>query len=294
MKVGFIGLGHMGAAMASNLIKGGNQLTVYNRTPAKADALVALGAKAAASLADACQGDAVMTMLANDAAVENVVFGEGGIIDSLPRGAIHISSSTISVALAERLTAAHKAAGQRFVVATVFGRPDAAAAKQLVVVAAGEPEAIKTVTPLLDAIGRTTYVASETPSIANLIKLSGNFLFVSIMESLGEAIALIGKAGIDRKEYLDFLTSALFDVPSYKLYGGLIVAGKFEPALFAAPLGYKDIRLALAAADDLRVPMPLASLLRDRFLTLLAHGGETLDWSAVGGLASKDANELAA
>jgi 3-hydroxyisobutyrate dehydrogenase-like beta-hydroxyacid dehydrogenase len=294
MKVGFIGLGHMGAAMASNLIKAGNELTVYNRTPAKAEALMAQGAKVAASMADACHGEVVMTMLANDAAVENVVFGEGGIIDSLPKGAIHISSSTISVALSERLTAAHEAAGQHFVAATVFGRPDAAAAKQLVVVVAGDPEAVKTVTPLTDAIGRTTYVASETPKIANLIKLSGNFLFVSIMESLGEAIALIGKAGIDRKQYLDFLTSTLFDVPSYKLYGGLIVDGKFEPALFAAPLGYKDIRLALAAADDLRVPMPLASLLRDRFLTLLAHGGETLDWSAVGGLAAKDAGEVAA
>jgi 3-hydroxyisobutyrate dehydrogenase-like beta-hydroxyacid dehydrogenase len=292
MKVGFIGLGRMGAGMAANLLKAGHEVTVYNRTPAKGEALVAQGAKAAASVSDACRGDAVMTMLANDDAVESVVFSDGGIIDSLPAGMIHISSSTISVALSERLEAAHAKAGQRFVAAPVFGRPDAAAARQLAVAAAGAPDAVKAVAPLLDAIGKSTFVASETPKIANLVKLSGNFLIASVIESLGEAMALVGKAGVDRRQYLNFLTSTLFDLPVYKTYGGLIADGKFEPAGFAAPLGHKDIRLALAAAEDLRVPMPLASLLNNRFLTLLANGGDNLDWSAIGRLAAKDAGEV--
>jgi len=292
MKVGFIGLGHMGAGMAANLLRTGHDVTVYNRTRPKIEALVAQGAKAAASVSDACSGDAVITMLANDDAVESVVFSDRGIIGSLPAAAIHVSSSTISVALSGRLEAAHAKAGQRFVAAPVFGRPDVAAAGQLFVVAAGAPDAIKAAATLFDAIGKRTFVVSETPKAANLVKLSGNFLLASVIESLGEAMALLGKAGIDRRQYLDILTSTLFNVPVYKTYGGLIADGQFEPAGFAAPLGYKDIRLTLAAAEDLRVPLPLASLLRDRFLTLLAHGGDKLDWSAIGRLAAKDADEV--
>ena len=292
MKVGFIGLGHMGAGMAANLVKTGHDVTVYNRTRRKVEALVAQGAKAASSVSDACTGDAVITMLADDDAVESVVFSGGGVIGSLPAAAIHISSSTISVALSERLEAAHAKAGQRFVAAPVLGRPDVAAAGQLFVVAAGAPNAVKAAAPLFDAIGKRTFVVSETPKAANLVKLSGNFLLASVIESLGEAMALIGKAGIDRRQYLDILTSTLFDAPVYKTYGGLIADGQFEPAGFAAPLGHKDIRLTLAAAEGLRVPLPLASLLHDRFLALLAHGGDKLDWSAIGRLAAKDAGEV--
>jgi 3-hydroxyisobutyrate dehydrogenase-like beta-hydroxyacid dehydrogenase len=291
MKVGFIGLGRMGAGMAANLLKAGHDVIVYNRTHTKVEALVAQGAKAAASVSDACRGDAVLTMLADDRAVESVVFSGSGIIDSLPAGAIHISSSTISVVLSERLEIAHAKAGQLFVAAPVIGRPDAAAAGQLYVVAAGAPDAVKAAASLFDAIGQKTFVVSETPKAGNLVKLSGNFLIASVIESIGEAMALIGKAGIDRRQYLDILTSTLFDAAVYKTYGGLIADGKFEPAGFAAPLGAKDVRLTLAAAEDLRVPMPLASLLRDRFLTLLAHGGDKLDWSAIGQLAAKDAGE---
>ena len=292
MKVGFIGLGHMGAGMAASLLKAGHDVTVYNRTRTKVEALVAQGAKAANSVSDACSGDAVITMLANDDAVESVVFSDGGIIGSLLAGAIHISSSTISVALSERLEAAHAKAGQRFVAAPVFGRPDVAAAAQLFVVAAGAPDAVKSAAPLFDAIGKRTFVISETPKAANLVKLSGNFLIASVIELLGEAMALVAKGGVDRRQYLDILTSTLFNTPVYKTYGGLIADGKFEPAGFAAPLGQKDIRLTLMAAENLRVPMPLASLLRDRFLTLMAHGGDKLDWSAIGQLAAKDAGDV--
>jgi 3-hydroxyisobutyrate dehydrogenase-like beta-hydroxyacid dehydrogenase len=289
MKVGFIGLGGMGAGMAANLLKAGHQLTVCNRTPEKAKPLVAQGARLGAVAREACQGDAVVTMLANDDAVETVVFGSGGIVENLPPGALHISSSTISIALAERLTAVHAAAGQRFVSAPVFGRPDVAAAGMLFVVAAGARDAMETATPLLDAIGQKTFVISQTPKAANLVKLSGNFLIASVIEALGEAVALVEKGGVEPHQYIEILTSSLFDAPVYKTYGMLLADRKFEPAGFAAPLGAKDIRLVLAAADDLRVALPIAGLLRDRFLTVLANGGDALDWSAIGALAIKDA-----
>lgn len=291
MKVGFIGLGRMGAGMAANLVKAGHDVTVFNRTRAKTDEIIALGARAAATVAEACRGEAVMTMLANDEAVESVIYDEGGVLASLAESAIHISASTISLALSRGLMDSHASRRQRYVAAPVFGRPEVAAAGQLFVVAGGADDTIRDAAPLFDAIGKQTFTMSGTPSLANLVKLSGNFLIASVIESLGEAMALVGKAGIDRHQYLDLLTSTLFNVPVYKTYGGLIAAEQFEPAGFAAPLGQKDIRLTLAAAEELRVPLPLASLLRDRFLTLMAHGGEALDWSAIGGLAAKDAGE---
>jgi len=289
MEIGFIGLGRMGAGMASNLLAAGHRVTVYNRTAAKAEPLIAQGAAMASSVAQACRGEAVITMLANDEAVESVAFDKDGIVEARRPGGLHISSSTISVGLSERLAAAHAGVGQRFVAAPVFGRPEAAKARQLFVVAAGAPDAIEAAGTLLDAVGQRTFVVSETPRAANLVKLSGNFLIAGVIEALGEAMALIAKGGVDRHQYLDLLTSTLFGAPVYKTYGTLIADRRFEPAGFAAPLGHKDIRLALAAAEDLQVPLPLASLLRDRFLTLLANGGETLDWSAIGALAARDA-----
>ena len=293
INVGFIGLGHMGAGMAANLLKAGHCVTVFNRTPAKAEALTAQGAKLATSIAAASRGNAVMTMLANDEAVENVVLGRDGVIANLSPGALHISSSTISVALSQHLTEQHAKNRQDFVAAPVFGRPDVAVAGKLFVVAGGEAAAVKKAAPLLDAIGQKLFVISDTPKAANLVKLSGNFLGASVIEALGEAMALVGKAGIDERQYLEFLTSTLFNAPIYKTYGSLIADGRFTPPGFAAPLGQKDIRLVLAAAEDLRVPMPVASLLRDRFLNLLAHGGDRLDWSAIGRLPAADAGTAA-
>jgi 3-hydroxyisobutyrate dehydrogenase-like beta-hydroxyacid dehydrogenase len=292
MKLGFIGLGRMGAAMASNLLKAGHDVAVFNRSPGKAAALVALGAREAANLADACRGDAVITMLADDEAASETAFGPGGVIAHLPQGAIHVSMSTISVELSKRLSLAHAKAGQRYVAAPVFGRPDMAAAAKLFIVAAGDPATLDVCQPLFQAIGQKTFPIGTEPSAANLVKLSGNFLMASAIEALGEAVALVAKAGIDPHAYIEVLTSSVFNVPAYKTYGSLIAQGKFEPAAFAAPLGYKDIRLALAAAESLRVPMPLGSLLHDRFLRLLAQGGEHLDWSAIGGLASQDAGAV--
>lgn len=292
MKVGFIGLGRMGAGMAARLLEAGHELTIYNRTRSREQPLLAKGARAAVDIADASRADAVFTMLADDIAVENVVHGDRGMLAHLPSGAIHISASTISVALSERLTADHARLGQRFVAAPVFGRPEAAAAGRLFVVAAGASDAIERAGPLFEAVGQRTFVISEEPQAANLVKLSGNFLIASVIESLGEALALVSKGGVDKGQYLEILTSTLFSAPVYKTYGDLIAREKFEPAGFAVALGHKDIRLVLAAGEELRVPLPLANLLRDRFLNLLAHGGEALDWSAVGALAARDAGAV--
>jgi len=289
MKIGFIGLGHMGAAMAANLIKAGHEVTVFNRSPGKAGALVQLGAHEAMSTADASRGEVVITMLADDNAAADVVFAPDGIVANLARGAVHISMSTISVGLSKQLAHRHAEAGQRYLAAPVFGRPAMAAAAEIFIVAAGEAGAIAACKPLFDAMGQKTLLIGADPSAANLVKLSGNFLQAAAIEALGEAIALVGKAGIDRRAYVELLTSSVFNLPAYKIFGGLIAEDKFEPAGFALPLGYKDIRLALAEAENLRVPMPLGSLLRDRFLRVLAKGGSHLDWSAIGGLATQDA-----
>ena len=289
MKAGFIGLGRMGVGMASNLLKAGHEVTVYNRSPGKADALAALGAHVAKHVSDACSGDVVITMVANDSALSDIVFSERGLQSGLKAGAIHVSMSTISVALSERLTATHAKAGQSFVSAPVFGRPDAAAAGKLFIVASGAADAVKRVESLFAAMGQMTLAVSEQPRDANLVKISGNFMIASVIESLGEAVALVRKAGVAPQTFIDVLTSTLFNAPVYKNYGGLIASGKFSPAGFAASLGYKDIGLALEAAETLRVPMPLASLISDRFLRLLAEGGESLDWAAIAQLSAADA-----
>jgi 3-hydroxyisobutyrate dehydrogenase-like beta-hydroxyacid dehydrogenase len=279
----------MGAAMAANLVRAGHDVRFFNRTPGRAGALIELGAHEANSVAAACDAEAVITMLADDDAVAEVAFGEAGLIAHLPRGSIHLSMSSISVALSHRLTRAHAQAGQRYVAAPVFGRPAMAAAGKLFIVVAGDPATIEACQPLFRVMGQKTIPISTEPSAANLVKLSGNFLAAAAIEAMGEAIALIGKAGIDRQAYVELLTATVFNAAPYTIYGPLIAQGKFEPAAFAAPLAYKDVRLALAAAESLKVPMPLGSLLHDRLLRLLVAGGEHLDWVALGGLATQDA-----
>jgi 3-hydroxyisobutyrate dehydrogenase-like beta-hydroxyacid dehydrogenase len=289
MNIGFIGLGNMGRGMAANVVNAGHTVTVYDRNSAKAGPLVRQGATLARTVAEACGGDVVMTMLSDDGAVEEVVFGEQGVLASLSPGATHVSSSTISIGLSKRLAAAHSTAGQQYVAAPVFLGPEAAATAKLFVIAAGAPQVLEPLAPLFETIGQRTFVVSEQQEMANLVKLSGNFLAASVIESLGEAIALVCKAGVDPLRYVDILTSTLFSGPAYQTYGGLIARGEFEPAGFAAALALKDIRLALAAADELAVPLPVASLLRDRFLALVANGGGQLDWSAIAALAGRDA-----
>lgn len=286
MKVGFIGLGSMGAAIAPNLVRAGHEVSVWNRSPEKADPLVASGAIRAATPAEASRGEAVFTMLADDAAVEGV---SEAILASLPAGGVHISLSTISVALADKLTEAHAAKGQYFVSAPVFGRPPVAAEGKLFVAAGGAPAALEKALPLLEVIGQKVQIFGENPSAANLVKLAGNFLIVNVTEALGEAMALVAKGGVEKADLLDFLTSTLFGAPIYKNYGALIVSEKFEPAGFAAVLAAKDMRLAGEAADNLDVSMPLNDLLRARLGRLVDGGEGHLDLTGLSLLASRDA-----
>ena len=289
MDIGLIGLGRMGTGIAKSLLRAGHHVTVYNRTRERAEALRKDGAEVASSIVEACRGEAVLTMLADDAAVEAVVFGENGVLKSLPRGHVHISLSTISVALSDRLATEHSRVGQEFVASPVFGRPEAAEAAKLAVVAAGPKAAVERCKPLLEAIGQKLLVIGEQQSKANVVKLTGNFLIATVLESLGEAIAFARKSGVDATALLDFLTSTLFNAPVYKTYGALIVSGKHDDVGFALPLGLKDVRLVTQAADARAVPMPIASVLHDRFVTAMARGYERMDWSVIGQVAAEDA-----
>ena len=289
MNIGFVGLGKMGHGMAQNLISAGHSVTVWNRTASRADALQKLGAQVALSPAECARTGTLITMLADDAAVESSVFGENGILNALPAGGIHISSSTISVALSTRLTAAHVAAHQSYVAAPVFGRPEAAAAKKLFVVAAGPEVDLARCQPIFDAIGQRTFVAGAEPHSANTIKVLGNFLIAVTIESFGEAFALARKSGIAPEKFLEILTGTTFTAPFHQTYGGIIAREGYEPAGFAAKLGLKDVRLVLQAADAEGVPLPMGSLVRDRFLSAVGHGHEEKDWSVIAKLAAEDA-----
>jgi len=289
MDVGFVGLGQMGQAMALNLVKAGHSVTVYNRTRAKAEALAAQGAKVAESVNDVCRRSVLITMLADDAAVEGFFFGSGSGLSSLGRGAVHVSMSTISVALSDRLAQAHRNAGQLYVAAPVFGRPEAAAAAKLFIVAAGQQQTVAHCQPLFDAMGQRTFVLGDKPSAANLVKLSGNFLLAAMIECLGEAFALVRKGGVEPHAYLEILTGTLFSAPAYKTYGTIIANQQYEPAGFKMSLGLKDIRLALSAADALSAPMPVASLVHDHFLAGIARGAGDSDWSGLARLAAANA-----
>lgn len=289
MEAGLIGLGRMGTGIAKSLLRSGHGLTVFNRTRERAESLRADGANIAGSVAEACQSGVVLTMVADDAALEALVFGEHGIRASLPSGGLHVSFSTISVALSDRLAAEHAKAGQQFVAAPVFGRPEAAESAKLSVVAAGPSASVQRCKPLFESMGPKLLVVGERPSMANVVKLSGNFLIATVLESLAESLTFARKSGVDPGVLLDFLTTTMFTAPVYKSYGELIVQGKHEPAGFALPLGLKDVRLVLQAAELAGVPMPIASVLRDRFITALARGNQDKDWSVIGRVAAEDA-----
>ena len=290
MKIAFLGLGNMGLAMARNLLRAGHDVTVWNRTLSKADELLAHKAKVAGSVAEAVQmAEIVITMLADDHAVASAVLAPGGVLESMAPAAIHVCMSTVSVAIAQQFSAEHHKRGQHYVAAPVFGRPEAAAAAKLFVAAAGDANAIERCRPIFDAVGQRTFVVGPNPEMANVLKLSGNFLIFSAIESLGEAVALTRKYGIDPHEYIDFLTSTLFSAPVYKIYGGIIADERYQPAGFKMRLGLKDVRLVLAAAEAVDAPMPFASVVRDNILAAIGRGMEDLDWSATARLAAENA-----
>jgi 3-hydroxyisobutyrate dehydrogenase-like beta-hydroxyacid dehydrogenase len=279
----------MGQPMARNLLKAGHEVIVFNRTRRRAEELQADGARVAESPADASRVEIVFSMLADDAAVEEVVFTERGMLTALPPGGLHVSASTISTALAKRLAKAHGDNGQKYISAPVFGRPDAAAAARLIVVAAGPAGSIDRARPLLEAVGQKVFVAGSEAWMANALKLAGNFAIAAMLETLAEALALMRKTQIDPRLFLEIVNGGLFRSPVYENYGNIIADQRFEPAAFKLRLGLKDIRLVLAAADDFGTPMPLAGLLHDQLLRGVERGYAEIDWAGIARVVAEDA-----
>ncbi len=290
MNIALIGLGNMGTPIARNLLEAGHRLTVYNRTRSRAEELRKDGAGVASTPGEAAaSAEAILTIVSDDRALEDVVFAPGAVLDSLPTGSVHVGMSTISVALGRRLTKSHRERSQHYVSAPVFGRPEAAAAAKLYIVTAGNREQIERCRPLFNAIGQKTFVAGKDPAAANTVKVAGNFLITAVIESLSEAFTLGRKSGVDPKVFLEILTNSLFDAPIYRNYGAMVAEHRFVPVGFKMPLGFKDNRLVLAAAEEANVPMPIASLVHDRFVAALARGLGEADWSAIASLVAQDA-----
>ena len=290
MKISFVGLGGMGLPMARNLLQAGHTLTVYNRTSTRADALRSFKPAVADSPAAAARGaEVLITMVADDAALEDVMLGDRGAIAGLPRGAIHVSMSTISPSLARWLDERHRAAGQTYIAAPVFGRPEAADAKKLWIVAAGPRAALDRCQPIFEAVGQGVLPAGESPPRANVIKLAGNFLLAAAIEAMGEAFAFARKHDVAPADLLDVVNGHLFRSPIYENYGKLIAEERYEPAGFKLTYGLKDIRLALQAGEAVAAPMPLASLMRDRYLSAVARGWGEIDWAGLARVAAVDA-----
>jgi len=282
LEAGFVGLGSMGLPMATNVAAAGVKLRVHNRTASKAAPLVANGATLAASAGEAATaGGIVMTMLADDAAVESVVRGADGIAARLGAGGIHVSMSTIAPATARRLASYHAEHGSIYIAAPVFGRPDNAAARQLVVCTSGPAAAKERVRPLLDAVGRAIFDYGEEPGAANVAKLTGNFLIAAALEAMAEAFTMAERNGVDRVKVAEMLGKTLFACPVYQRYGEMVAAKRNTPAGFALTLGLKDVELVLKTGGDARVPMPIAAVLRERLIAGIAHGRGEMDWSAL-------------
>ncbi|HWX89265.1 MAG TPA: NAD(P)-dependent oxidoreductase [Rhizomicrobium sp.] len=287
MKIGFIGLGRMGGHVAENLLKAGHSVTVWNRSPAPVDALVAKGAVAAKTPAEAMQGDAIFSMLSNDAVMRELGLA-GPLLERAAKGLIHVNLATISVAFAKELAAAHNKAGLAYISAPVFGRPEMAASAQLVLVAGGDAAALKTMQPVFDKIGART-VPVDAAEKANLFKIAGNFMIASELEAIGEAFALLRKGGVDPALFHDVLSGRLFTGAVFKNYGTMILNRQYEPAGFALTLGLKDVNLARAAAEGLGVTMPTAELLKTHFDEAVSWGWQDRDWSAIGEVPAKKA-----
>jgi 3-hydroxyisobutyrate dehydrogenase-like beta-hydroxyacid dehydrogenase len=287
MEIGFLGLGQMGSAMARRLVHAGHTVRVWNRSPDPAEALIREGAQRAADPAEAFQADAVVSMLANDAAVREVVLDRG--LPAAKPGTLHLMMATITVGLCKDLEEAHGKARLALVAAPVLGRPEVAAAGELNILAAGEDQAIERAAPLLEAIGRKTWRVGEQPHQASLVKLAVNFSLAAAIEAMSEAFALVEGYGIDPHLAHEVMSSTLFAAPAYKGYGQTITDRRFEPAGFALPLGLKDVRSAMEAGEAVGAPMPFASVMRDNFLDAIAHGQSGQDWSAVSQVARRRA-----
>jgi 3-hydroxyisobutyrate dehydrogenase-like beta-hydroxyacid dehydrogenase len=276
--IGFVGLGSMGLPMASNLAKAGFRVLAYNRTPKPS---LPEGLRAVETPAAAAAGGIVVTMLADDGALEAVCNGAQGLLAGLPKGGLHVSMSTISPAISARLAATHRERDHYYLAAPVFGRPELAAAAKLWVLVAGPAKPAASAMPLIKAMSQGQFQLGERPETANIVKLTGNFLIASMLEALGEAIALARKAGIAPTDLIDVVNTALFKSPLYESYGQLVAGGRFSPAGFKLHLGLKDVRLLLETAESREAPMPSASLIHDQMLTGVARGMGDLDWAVL-------------
>jgi 3-hydroxyisobutyrate dehydrogenase-like beta-hydroxyacid dehydrogenase len=288
MDIAFVGLGAMGSGMAINLVKAGQSVRVWNRSRGAADEAARQGARRLSTPREAVAGDAMLMMLADDAAVRSVI-AEAALFDHGPRGFTVVNSSTVSVALAKELTQRCQERGMTYIAAPVFGRPDVAASGKLQVVVAGDAAVVARLQPLFDAFGQRTWRVGTEPYQANVVKLAGNFMIAVAIGSMGQAIALGEANGVHASDLMDVLSNAVFPAPVYKNYGGLIAERRYDPAGFRLTLGFKDVRLALAAGESAHVPLPFASALRDDFLDAIAHGDSDLDWAAVADVARRRA-----
>ncbi len=286
MDIGFIGLGEMGSRIAENLIRAGYKPRVWNRSRAPADALARLGARPVATAREAFSGDAVISMLADDNAVHAVI---DPLLDGAPKGLVHMNMATISVPLARELAAQHAEKGLSYVAATVFGRPDLAAAAKLTIVAAGNPDAVARIQPLLDKIGQKTWRIGAEPERANVVKLAGNFMLGAAVEAMAEAAAMASHHGVEPADLLAILANGVFTAPSYKIYGDAIAKQRYDPPGFKLSLLLKDMRLALSAADATGVPMPLGDVVHESLLEAVGHGDGERDLAALGGVAMRRA-----
>ncbi|MDH6142917.1 3-hydroxyisobutyrate dehydrogenase-like beta-hydroxyacid dehydrogenase [Kitasatospora sp. GP30] len=288
MHVGFIGLGTMGRAMAGQLVAAGHQVTVWNRSPEPVAELVKQGARPADGIAEVLGSEVVVSMLANDAAVESLLLDEGALAAATTE--LHVNMATISPALAKRAAELHLKHGVGYVAAPVLGRPEVAAAGNLNILAAGPDALLDRAAPLFDAMGRHTYRLGEQPQLANVAKVSANFMLFSAVEAFAEAATLAEASGLAPADLLEVLTGSFFPGPVYSGYGSMIVAGRYEPAAFKLALALKDVNLALDTAADANVPLPLGSLLRNALLESIAHGDGERDGAAIAETARRHAN----
>jgi 3-hydroxyisobutyrate dehydrogenase-like beta-hydroxyacid dehydrogenase len=291
--MGFIGLGHMGSAMAANLVSGGFAVLGYLRKPKRNADLKALGIEPTNELTDLFDCDIVITMVSDDAAAREIVLGDGsptreGLASGLKPGALHLSMSTISPTLSSTIAAEHVRRGQMYVAAPVFGNPDAAKTRELYVIAAGEPEAIERVRPVFDLLGQQIFVIGNDPASANLVKLAGNAMTATTLEALAEVLALLRKRGVGPEKFIDIMTSTMFGSRVHKIYGAKMVHENYTPG-FAFPLALKDVRLVLSEADTASVPMPSVDVVHNRLVAGVARGGGGLDWSALALVAAEEA-----
>ena len=288
MKIGFIGLGQMGSALAGRLMRAGHQVTVWNRSPKAAEALAAEGATIARTPAETLKGDVLFSMLASDQAMRDVGL-DATLLDKAAKGLVHVNMATISPGFAEALAAAHDSRGLDYVAAPVFARPDAAAKGQAVIIVAGAEDALAKVEPLLTEMGRRIVKVGEKPQMANLFKIAGNFMIMSTVETLGEAFALLKKGGVDAAQFLDTMTEGLFAAPVYKNYGKQILDEAYEPAGFYLRLGLKDAGLVKDASEDLNVPMPILDVVRRHYDEAMQKGWSEKDWASIATLIAEKA-----